>query len=108
MPRPSKLEPFILQAALHALEHQRERVNEQIAAIRAVLGQRPAAEAAASQRRPRRPLSAAARARIAAAQRRRWAEFRQLRQAPAEASQPRRKRGAASKRATPPQAGAEA
>jgi len=108
MPRPSKLEPFILQAALHALEHQRERVNEQIAAIRAVLGRHPAAEAAASQRRPRRPLSAAARARIAAAQRRRWAEFRQQRQAQAEASHPRRKRAAASKRATPPQAGAEA
>ncbi|MBM3792486.1 MAG: hypothetical protein FJW31_00140 [Acidobacteria bacterium] len=76
-----------LQAALDSLERERAGIDDQIRAIRLVLGQAatakasatvsPAAPGAAPTRRSRkRKLSAEARARIAAAQKKRWAEFR--------------------------------
>ena len=77
-----------LQAALDSLERERGKIDDQIRAIRSVLGQ-PAAtttkssDAVASpaagrvvRRRRRRKLSAEARSRIAAAQKKRWTEFR--------------------------------
>lgn len=87
MPRNSKLAPSatLLEAALEGLQLQRSRIDEQIAEVRRLLGQRSASPATRGSRpdngtaavsRRRRPLSAAARKRIAAAQKRRWAEYR--------------------------------
>lgn len=77
----------LLQAALAGLDLQRQKIEEDIARVRWMLGVsgkrrgRPpgkskANRAAASHGTGRRPLSAAARKRIAAAQKRRWAEYR--------------------------------
>jgi len=70
-----------LAAALEGLELQRQRIDEQIKEVKSLLGKgtvrrgRPPGPAAAKKRGPGR-LSAAARKRIAAAQKRRWAEYR--------------------------------
>jgi hypothetical protein len=78
----------ILEAALHGLEGQRQKLDEQIAQVRSLLGRRvgrppksngsEAATAASGAAAPkkRRGLSAEARKRIAAAQKKRWAAFR--------------------------------
>lgn len=83
-----------LQAALDSLEREKATIEEQIKAIRSVLGQAtsaaavkvaavvasegeaPAGAESGGRRRRRRKLSAEARARIAAAQKKRWSEFR--------------------------------
>jgi hypothetical protein len=71
----------LLTAALEGLELQRQRIEEQIQEVRSLLGRapgrrgRPPASATGKKRGPGR-LSAAARRRIAAAQKRRWAEYR--------------------------------
>ena len=77
-----------LQAALDSLERERGKIEDQIRAIRSVLGQPAAATTKSSgavaspaagpvvRRRRRRKLSAEARSRIAAAQKKRWTEFR--------------------------------
>ena len=71
----------LLTAALEGLELQRQRIDEQIQEVRSLLGRapgrrgRPPASPAGRKRGPGR-LSAAARKRIAAAQKRRWAEYR--------------------------------
>jgi hypothetical protein len=71
----------LLTAALEGLELQKQRLDEQIREVRTLLGKslvrrgRPAA-AAPGVKRARGRLSPAARKRIAAAQKRRWAEFR--------------------------------
>jgi hypothetical protein len=87
-----------LQAALDSLEREKAKIDEQIRAIRSVLGQAVAVAAAKStsapddeassgagepvtRRKRRRKLSAEARARIAAAQKKRWSEFRQTKEA---------------------------
>lgn len=84
-------DPMLLNAMLEGLELQKQRLDAQIATVRAALGKgrpgRPpasasaapvvaAAPAAAPVARKRKPLSAAARKAIAAAQKKRWAEFR--------------------------------
>ncbi len=78
MGRPRKLTPDILKAALIGLEVQRERIDEQISEVRRQLGSdsRYSTEAttAGVPLRRKRTKSAAARAKIAAAQRKRWAE----------------------------------
>jgi len=76
----------ILEAALHGLESQREKLDDQISQVRAMLGGRPgrparnhsapAAQAANGASRRKRVLSPEARKRIAAAQKKRWAAFR--------------------------------
>jgi hypothetical protein len=72
----------LLSAALVGLEAQKKKVEEQIREVEAMLGRRPAkpasTETAASSKPAsgRRKLSPAARKRIAAAQKRRWAEYR--------------------------------
>ncbi|HEX4773324.1 MAG TPA: hypothetical protein VH351_21000 [Bryobacteraceae bacterium] len=73
----------ILEAALQGLEAQKEKLDEQISQVRGLLGQRSgraakntAAAPAASSNRPKRVLSAEARKRIAAAQKKRWAAYR--------------------------------
>lgn len=80
-------DPMLLQAMLDGLDMQKQRVEAQIASVRSALGggrkAAPAASAgsvaapaAAAAPRSKRILSAAARARIAAAQKKRWAAFR--------------------------------
>ena len=93
MPRTSSSTPSreILEAALQGLESQRERLDEQISEVRRLLSGRgvaskatptksaPSSENSAGPRRgarKKRALSSEARARIAAAQKKRWAAFR--------------------------------
>ncbi len=79
----------ILEAALQGLEAQRNKLDEQIAQVRSMLGRRagrPAKVAATSSEedaaapvkgpRKKRVLSSEARKRIAIAQKKRWAAFR--------------------------------
>lgn len=72
-----------LQSALELLESDRAGITQQINAIRALLGPtekmagaEAPSEAKPTGRRKRRRLSAEARERIAAAQRKRWEAFR--------------------------------
>lgn len=96
MPRTSTATPSkeLLEAAVQGLELQRQRLDEQIEQVRNLLGKRPAgrpaknasakqtASAADSNGRgtKKRTLSAEARKRIAAAQKKRWANFRKSQQ----------------------------
>lgn len=70
----------LLQAALEGLLLQKQRIEEQIREVRSLLGGRhkkqepPALDVAGAKPKKRR-LSAEARARIAAGQKRRWAEY---------------------------------
>jgi hypothetical protein len=74
----------ILAAALQGLEAQREKLDEQISQVRSLMGGRRGRPANASADRStgeqtgrkKRVLSAGARKRIAAAQKRRWTAFR--------------------------------
>jgi hypothetical protein len=76
----------ILEAALQGLELQRQKLDDQIAQVRSLLGRRvgrppkggPASVVTSSSASdgPKRQLSEEARKRIAAAQKRRWAAFR--------------------------------
>lgn len=84
MPRPSNMlkDQGLLEAALEGLILQKERIESQIREVRSLLGRRRASISgssveSASQNGPRkRELSEAARKRIAAAQKKRWAEYR--------------------------------
>ena len=72
MPRGTRVDETLLEAALIGFEQMRGNIAEKMASIRRTLGGDGArAEAAPVPRR--RPLSTAARRRIAAAQRKRWA-----------------------------------
>lgn len=79
-------DPEILQAALEGLKAQKSKLETQIAAIEFALGGarrgRPANSGKASSGAPRakRTMSAAARKRIAEAQRERWARYRKEKQ----------------------------
>ena len=77
----------LLTAALEGLELQKQRIEEQIQEVRSLLGKtpgrrgRPPGSTNKATTNPTSPtkrvrLSAAARKRIAAAQKRRWAEYR--------------------------------
>ena len=78
----------ILEAALQGLEAQKQKLDDQIAQVRSMLGRRagrPSKSAPASSAgsvaspaagRRKRVLSPEARKRIAAAQKKRWAAFR--------------------------------
>jgi hypothetical protein len=72
----------LLTAALEGLEFQKRRIEEQIQEVRSLLGKgtgrrrgRPP-RTSLNGKPARRTLSDAARRRIAAAQKRRWAEYR--------------------------------
>ena len=78
MPRSNSIRnQALLTAALEGLELQKKRIDEQIQEVRSLLGKgrRGRPPGASNQRRAGR-LSTAARRRIAAAQKRRWAEYR--------------------------------
>jgi hypothetical protein len=88
MPRRKRLDPAILEAALAGLEAQRQRIDEQIVQLRAVLGGERSRTGGERTTGKGRQISAAGRRRIAAAQRKRWA---QLKQAKAHETKPRRR-----------------
>jgi len=95
MPRQTLLtDRVLLQAALDGLESQRQRVEDQIAEIRTRLGRRgpgrPKKVAATTSPTKRHPISASGRKRIAAAQRKRWAEAKEAQkpEQPKEAAKP--------------------
>ena len=77
----------LLTAALEGLELQKQRIDEQIQEVRSLLGKSPTRRGrppgSGVKRAPGR-LSPAARKRIAAAQKRRWAEYRKSNNAKAE------------------------
>lgn len=79
MPRTNSFQnQALLTAALEGLELQRKRIDEQIQEVRSLLGKgrRGRPPNSNSNSRGASRLSAAARRRIAAAQKRRWAEYR--------------------------------
>ncbi len=87
MPRKSELSQDVLEAALQGLEAQRQRIGDQIAHVRHILGTGTRLTVG---REPiagrKRTMSATARRRIAAAQKKRWQEFRKRSQQTAEAT----------------------
>lgn len=82
MPRHAKVidDPHLLEAALEGLQLQKQRIEAQIQEVRALLGQRrntgDATPSVLNGEPKKRELSEAARRRIAAAQKKRWAEYR--------------------------------
>ena len=77
MPK-KELTTEILTAALEGFEAQKKRLEEQIAELKAMLGGVPKKQAAgAGPKKGKRTLSAAARAAISEAQKRRWAKAKQ-------------------------------
>ena len=83
MARPANMmsDPGLLEAALEGLLLQRDRIETQIREVRLLLGRKRAdnglsAEPIAGTSGRKRQLSDAARRRIAAAQKKRWAEYR--------------------------------
>ncbi len=79
-PSTSLQDPSLLAATLEGLELQRRRIDDQIALVRSLLGGRKSSSASdaspAAPARRKRVLSEEARLRIAAAQKKRWAQFR--------------------------------
>ena len=67
----------LLSAALEGLELQKKRIDEQIQEVRSLLGKgRRGRPPGSNHKESAGRLSTAARRRIAAAQKRRWAEYR--------------------------------
>lgn len=101
---PTKLTDEIISAAIDGLQAKRLKLDDQIAELRAMLKGAPSNNgASASESRGRRGgrFSAAARAKMAEAQRRRWAKARGE-EGPAEstsAAKPKRKMSAAGRKA---------
>ena len=97
-----KLTPEIITAAIEGFEQQKARTNTKIAELRAMLPGGPAKTAATPEppKRKRRKMSAAGRARIAEAQRKRWAESRKAAEpSTPEAPKAKRKLSAAGRKA---------
>ena len=96
-----KLTNEILIAAIAGYEQQKRDIDERVAALRQMLHRTGAATAAPASN-GRRPMSAAARKRIAAAQKKRWAAVRgqQSKTATKAARPKKRKLSAAGRRAT--------
>ncbi len=91
MPKQAIIDQAFLRAALEGLEIQRKRIDEQIQYVTSMLGKKRAGRAPAdlpvtAKPAKKRELSAAARQRIAKAQKKRWAEYRKAKGAGAKAS----------------------
>lgn len=89
-PKLGVADPAFLSAALEGLELQRHRIEEQIRYVRSLLGRNrpkgsPVEVTAHGKPSVKRELSSAARKRIAAAQKKRWAEYRKAKAAAAKA-----------------------
>jgi hypothetical protein len=86
MPRDLKIDSSILEAALIGYQHQRDAIDARIAEIRRQIdGEPPQASASEADAPTKRVVGAAGRKRMAAAQRKRWAEFKKAEEAPAPA-----------------------
>jgi hypothetical protein len=98
---PTKLNHEIITAAIEGFLAQKHHIDAQIAELRAMLSGGSAQPATpATARRKRRKMSAAGRARIAEAQRKRWAEKKQSKPATTkESPKPKRKLSAAGRKA---------
>jgi hypothetical protein len=95
----AKVSAEIIAAAIEGFEVQKKRIDGQIAELRSMLpGGEPAGPAEAT--RPKRKISAAARKRMAQAQKARWAKTKQGSEptAMAEVEKPKRKISAAARR----------
>ena len=96
---PQKLTAEIIHAAIEGFESQKRRIDLQIDELRQLLkGDRTAPPVATEPGKPRRKMSAAARKRIAAAQKARWAKARAEASSPPQ-SKPKRKLSAAGRKA---------
>ena len=91
---PTKLTPDIIAAAIDGYESRKTRIDAKIAELRAMRDGGSAQSATTSEpvKRKRRKMSAASRARIAEAQRNRWAASRQAAEPAAAQQAPQRKR----------------
>ena len=88
----------MLQAALVGYQASREKINERIAAIkRALDGNSIASFKSTARAESDRRISAAGRKNIAAANRKRWAEFRAAKKSSPQKTSPKRKLSAAAK-----------
>jgi hypothetical protein len=89
---PIKLTPEIISAAIFGFEEQKRQIDSRILELRAMLSAGPAATAARPPATKRKgpKMSAAGRARIAEAQRKRWAESRKKSE-PKAPAKPKRK-----------------
>lgn len=84
-------DPSFLEAALEGLELQKQRIEQQIREVQSLLGKRrsrpvmpePVNGNVHEGAGKKRQLSDAARKRIAAAQKKRWAEYRKVERQPA-------------------------
>jgi len=79
MPKKRSLDPWILNAALEGLEDRAQQLDAYIVVVQRLLSTSPGKRVAAAGQggaRPKRKVSAAARRCMAAAQKRRWAEYR--------------------------------
>src|ERR1039457_167694 len=89
----TKLTTEIITAAILGFEEQKRHIDTKIAELRAMLSGSPAESAARLERTPRKhKISAAARRRMAVAQRKRWARIRGECEPPAPANVPKAKR----------------
>ena len=93
------LNPEIMTAAIEGFEAQKQRIDSQIAELRAMLNGRHPTAAAALQTTKRSTMSAAGRKRIAEAQRKRWAAAKGASESAAPATKPKRKLSAAGRAA---------
>ena len=90
---PTKLTAEIITAAILGFEEQKRHIDTKIAELRAMLSGSPAESAAKPEGTPRKhKISAAARRRMAIAQRKRWAKIRGESEPPAPAKAPKAKR----------------
>jgi hypothetical protein len=99
---PTKLTGEIIAAAIEGFESKKAQIDAQIAELRRTLSGRPAGTALTlvPAGRGRRGISAEGRARIAEAQRKRWAETKKAGGAAApKTAKPKRKLSAAGRRA---------
>jgi hypothetical protein len=100
---PPKLSNEIIEAAIAGFQGQKKHIDEQIAALRGMLSgpsPEPATTTDEAAKGPRREISAAARQRMAVAQKKRWAAVKGETTAPAKkASKPKRKLSAAGRAA---------
>ena len=93
----TRLDTETLKAALVGYQHQLDGIHARMAEIRSALGRNAPANAIAAAR-PTRRISADGRARIAAAQRKRWAESRRQ-VGPSQPMKPKRRLSAAGRAA---------
>jgi hypothetical protein len=96
---PQKLTAEIIHAAIEGFESQKRRIDAQIDELRELLkGNSTVSSVSVEPAQPRRKMSAAARKRIAAAQKARWAKVQAEAGAPQQ-SKPKRKLSAAGRKA---------